>query len=226
MSEHFALHHNAQSRKFIVNLLSLEGDEPKLRSCEVTQSHVRNRTSFTKETSLRDVFSDEIAAGLEYCLGKLSQADTEIISLPNLVLEVPGIVLGGAQVLAKNGPDGSLNIIIRFKFFLGGINRVFKHDVGFGDTIDDYNARTSTLVLADIAMPILNLCNAAQAGIFDADRDVGIFVKALSEKSNDIQFQIELIKRYVDGLDRVAQFKQPMLADTDLIPRLDNNTLN
>lgn len=226
MSEHFTLNDNNQSRKFIVNLLSLAGDEPKLRSCEVTQSHVRNRTSFTKETSLRDVFSDEIAAGLEYCLSKLSQADTEIISLPSLVLEVPGIVLGGAQVLANNRPDGSINIIIRFKFFFGGINRAFKHDVGFGDTIDDYNARISALVLADIAMPILNLCNAAQAGMFDADQNVRVFVKKMSEKSNDIQFQIELIKRYVDGLERIAEFKTPMLADTDLIHQPNSNTIN
>ncbi|MGY3436870.1 MULTISPECIES: hypothetical protein [unclassified Marinovum] len=190
------------SRKFIVNMRASVGQPPMVRSCEVKQSQFRNRMSFNDAANLRDVFSKDVAIALEECLGKLTLQDTEVVALPSFILEMPGLVLAGAQLVTMRGEDGTFNIIFRFQFFLGGINQVFSPNIGFDDFNHDQNAQTSSSVLADIAMPLLDLCNAAELGLINAGKQMGDFGKSLSEKSQEIKFQIELIKRYVDGLDR------------------------
>lgn len=117
-------------RRFIVNLMAEKGETPYVRSCEVVSSAFRNRTSFVNTMPLEEVFCDSIAEGLNDCVNMLS-GETQVISLPSLILEVPGLVLAGAHILTTVNDDGSQSIIIRFRISLGGIGYAFRPDVGF-----------------------------------------------------------------------------------------------
>lgn len=188
---------SVSARKFVVNLTILDGNEPEVRSCEIIGRNYRNRTSFGDKTRLDDVFVKAVSDGLTKCLSKMSN-DTEVVSLPDFVVETPGLTLAGAHMMVSKGDDGTLHIIFRFRFFLGGINRVFHRNIGFDGDISDENSRLSALVLADLALPILNFCEAAKAGMMTHEAPISGFVNKLAEQSHEISFQIELVKRFIE----------------------------
>ncbi|MCD9149721.1 hypothetical protein [Pseudophaeobacter flagellatus] len=210
----FAAAQEIDTRKFIVNVLVTDDRPPEVRSCEVVQQHFRNRTSFTSELGFRDVFVRDVAAGLEACLTKLSLKEAEVVSFPTLVIESPGLILAGAHVMSNFGKDGSLNIIVRFQIFLGGINHAFKANIGFDDYICNQNVKTSTRVLSDIAMPLLDLSAAAEVGLSGDSARMAEFGKELAKKSRELSFYVELVKRYVDGIWRLEQMQSEPSATT------------
>ncbi|AFO91361.1 hypothetical protein D1822_08235 [Phaeobacter inhibens] len=197
-------------RRFIVNLMAEKGETPYVRSCEVVSSAFRNRTSFVNTMPLEEVFCDSIAEGLNDCVNMLS-GETQVISLPSLILEVPGLVLAGAHILTTVNDDGSQSIIIRFRISLGGIGYAFRPDVGFGAGLEDLTREVSAQVLTDLALPLLNVLSATEAGLVDAESAIGSLSQQLADRVHEIRFQIELVKRYTDGLER--QRNNPQGAD-------------
>ncbi|WP_237029000.1 hypothetical protein [Phaeobacter porticola] len=190
-----------EQRRFIVNLIAEEGAVPFVRSCEVVSRTFRNRTSFVNTLPMHEVFCDSIADGLKDCVNMLS-GETQVISLPSLILEVPGLVLAGAHILATANEDGTQSIIIRFRTSLGGIGHAFRPDVGFGAGLEDMTREVSAQVLTDLALPLLNVLSATEAGLVDAESAIGALSQQLADRVHEIRFQIELVKRYTDGLER------------------------
>ena len=47
-------------------------------------------------------------------------------------------------------PDGGINIILRFRSVMGGVNRGFRPENGVNEVVDDRNAHLAASVLADI----------------------------------------------------------------------------
>ncbi|WP_260100248.1 hypothetical protein [Phaeobacter inhibens] len=208
-------------RRFIVNLMSEKGETPYVRSCEVVSSAFRNRTSFVNTMPLEEVFCDSIAEGLNDCVNMLS-GETQVISLPSLILEVPGLVLAGAHILTTVNDDGSQSIIIRFRISLGGIGYAFRPDVGFGAGLEDLTREVSAQVLTDLALPLLNVLSATEAGLVDAESAIGSLSQQLADRVHEIRFQIELVKRYTDGLERQRNNPQGADAGKDQPRRLSS----
>ena len=90
-----------------------------------------------------------------------------------------------------------MHIIVRFRFLLGALQLAFNKDVGFDDGVNDENSRLAALVIADLALPILNICEAAKAGLFAHDPRFTKFGSSLASRAEEISFQIELLKRFV-----------------------------
>lgn len=201
------------SRKLIVNLVVRAGEEPMVRSCEILQKQFRNRTSFTSNVRLKDVFVETIADGLQSCIDRLSLEEAEVFALPHFKLDIPGLVLGNAQLMATKKNDGSVNIIFRFRFFFGGLAEAFKREVQFDDFVQDQNGFTSTKVLSDLAMPLLDLCIAAEAGLLEASENLGAFGRTLAERAHEVRFQIDLVQRYVDSIDRRNEFENERIEE-------------
>jgi len=190
-------------RRFIVNMMARGDGAPEIRSCEIVGKRFRNRTSFRKNAQIDDVFIEVIASGLQDCLSKLSGGN-EVIALPSFVLQVPGLLLAGAHIMMKKVTNGTHNIIVRFRFFLGGINRAFLPNIGFDQPVKDHNTHLSTAVLSEIAMPLLNICAAAETGLMNAGQGLQKFGSNLAERSHEIRFQIELVRRYVEQQERLS----------------------
>ena len=101
---------------------------------------------------------------------------------------------------------------------LGGIAKAFRPDLGIEDSIPDHSAHMSALVLTDIVLPLLNLCEVAEHGMLQDSRNFAEFMDALIERSQDVRFQAELIKRFVSGADTSGA--QPRLNNPDR-PRIE-----
>lgn len=193
-------------RRFIVNLSALTNGRTEVNSCEIKSNHFRNRTSFPVKSGVDEIFVEGVAQAIQECLGKLSET-SEVVSLPSFFLEVPGLILASANVMSSEGADGTINIILFFKFVMGGVNRAFRPEIGFNAFVDDQNAQLSAWVLADISLPLLNFCTAAEIGALDGDAALALFIERLKERSTEIKFQVELLKRYVENNHR-EPFKQ------------------
>jgi hypothetical protein len=159
---------------------------------------------------VEDVFVPQVADGVNECLSTLSDK-TEVVSLPSVVIEIPGLSLAKVNVMSTKAEDGALGIILRFKMLLGGIAKAFRPDLGIEDSVPDHSAHMSALVLTDIVLPLLNLCEVAENGMLNETRDFSGFMDTLIERSRDVRFQAELIKRFVAGADT-----------SDAKPRLNN----
>ena len=204
-------------RRFVVNLQVRENEPPQVRSCEVVGENYRNRTTFQGSCAFDDVFEERVAEGLRHCLKSLS-LDTEVLSLPEFFIETPGLILGGAQVMSSIAPDGMVAIILRFQLMIGGVAYAFKTDVGVEHPIVDQRERLATLVLSDISLPLLDICAAAEADMLSDRESFGAFARQIAERSREIRFQVELVKRYLEGMDRLGP-QDPRVVIPDALSR-------
>lgn len=193
------LDQNTTRRRFMITLTTTGDDDTAVRSCEVVGPTFRNRTSFGTHSNINDVFVPHLAKSLDDCMARLN-GETEVISLSDYHIEIRGLTLAGATVIATKVGEGALHVIIRFQMFIGGVNNAFLQGVGFIEDLDTEADRLSTMVLSELAMPIVNLCEAIRTGVTNGEDNWAKLDKLgrkLSETSHEISFQIELLKRFV-----------------------------
>lgn len=191
------------ARRFLINIVVPTRGSAEVRSCEVAGKKWRNRTSFTNARTIEDVFSARIADALYRLLGKIS-AKTRVLSLPDLAIETEGLVLGSVHMITNFAEHGSAVVIMRFKHLIGGIQNAFASAFGLSSPAVDTRDDLALDVLADISLPLLDLCNFSETGAFDGTAQDNPLFKRLAMRAGEIRFQVELIKRYLDGLEHAA----------------------
>lgn len=164
-----------------------------LRSCEVIGKTFRNRISFQEQIPFEEVLVARLARAIRACLEQVPQG-TRVLSLPEFVVELPGLALSGLHLMIMDANGGVRSAILRFKEFMGAINKAFKTEIGFHEPYPKHGEKLAINVLEDICMPILNLCrefDAAGQGANPAAAD------RLADRALEFQFQTELLKRYI-----------------------------
>jgi len=184
------------ARRFVMTLEKHAEGHVTVRSCEILGTHFRNRTSFPVRVEMADVLQGAAATAVGGCLAKLS-GENEVLSLPSFLYESSDLVLSGAHIIATRTGKNTMNIIVRFGFFLGGINRIFKDDMGFDNPMNDHSSHLSAAILSDLALPLLHICRAAEQGLGALDGQLGRLGATLAQRSGEIAFQVELLNRYL-----------------------------
>ena len=198
--EHHSPEEDTSSRKFVITLSVEEGKAPVVRSCEIIGENFRNRTSFSGNAGVDDLFVEAISEGLKECLADLGP-ETQVISFKDFAIETPGLTLSGAHMMVTSDETGCLHVIFRFRFFLGSLHLAFNKGYGFDTVMADENSRLAALVISDLALPILNICEAAKSGLLDNHAPLTSFGDSLAARAHEISFQIELLKRFVNTPD-------------------------
>ena len=206
----------AVGHRFVINLKIPKGGPVQVRSCEVIGTQYRNRFTFPSRVTISDVFVDPVVRGVTTGLASLSNT-TEVMSLPSLILEMPGLTLAKVHLVTSLADDGQLDVILRFKMVLGSVSRAFKTELGIEDAVPDYSAHMSAMVLTDIVMPLLDLCSVAEAEGRSDDATFDKFMDTLADRSREVRFQAELIKRFVGAASKPAA--QTMRISTDQPPQ-------
>ncbi|MGB1234750.1 MAG: hypothetical protein ACPG5U_03330 [Planktomarina sp.] len=204
-------------RKFVMNLVLRSEGEPELRACEVMAGKYRNRTSFLRNALMKDVLVDAVAERVAECLEGLDN-ENQVKSLPDFAIELPGLTLARAHVMVSHSDEDAFHVMIRFGSFLGAANRAFREEIGFDDGSQDEVARVSGLVLSDLVMPVLDICQAAQSGFFEGNQALTSFAEELEKRSQEISFQVELIKRFANQAGEVPAFTQRVEGEDPVVP--------
>ena len=182
------------TRRLTLNLTVHPDGAINIRSCEVISRVFRNRTTFPDLSDICDLLVPGVTKHIRPALTDISEG-SQVISLPEMLIEIPGLVLSGAHILMSAAQDGTRNAIFRFKEFLGAVNQMFKIEIGFnGNQVED-NERLATNVLADICLPILNTCQQIDRATFS--RPMFFPSNAIRAKLAELEFQTELLKRFI-----------------------------
>ena len=188
----------SKAPKLAVNLIVTPEGAFDVRSCEVIGDGYRNRTSFQKTAVIDEVFVDVVASALGACLRDLS-LKTEVVSLPDFLIEAPGLTLAGAHILVSEHEGGQVSIIIRFKVFFGGFDALLNRNYGFLPGSEDLVDRLASEVLFDITLPILNICSAADLDQLQDQRSLIDFLGKLVANTNELNFRSTLLRRFLEG---------------------------
>ncbi|MEP2471844.1 hypothetical protein [Roseobacter sp.] len=180
-------------RVLTFNLIIKEDQSIAIRSSEILGRKFRNRVSFQTSADLDDVLVGKLAHSLRRCLANVPEG-TQVLSLPEFVVELPGLVLSGAHVLIMDLQEGVRNTIIRFKEFMGGLNNAFIENVGLQEPFSNHAERLATNVLVDICLPLLNMTRDLEYGQVDTKDRV---CKGFAERAQEFEFQTELLKRFI-----------------------------
>ncbi|RPE71442.1 hypothetical protein EDD53_0561 [Pacificibacter maritimus] len=167
-----------------------------VRYCELQREMFKNRTSFTETTQLEDAFTPNVAASIHDCLSRLSQ-ENEVLSLNTFCHSDGNLTLTKAHVIARKAKDGVQRYMLRFNLNSGGLPDVLQPNSGLTGGLDGMTEQLSYDLLSDICMPMLDVVTALDLGLdLDADSQNSV-TNSLRKSAMDIQFQIELIKRFL-----------------------------
>ena len=104
-------------RTLTINLILKAPRIITVRSCEVLGRGFRNRLSFQGESDLDKVLHARLAQSIRECLRSVPDG-AQVLSMPEFLLELPGLALYGAQVLIMDARNGIRTAILRFTEFL------------------------------------------------------------------------------------------------------------
>ena len=94
------------TRRLTINLLVHDDGAIDVQSCETSGEKFLNRTSFRGANTLSDVFVEELAVALSDCLKTLPKG-AHMLSVPDFLVEVPGLALSGVRILASETRNGA-----------------------------------------------------------------------------------------------------------------------
>ena len=180
-------------RVLTFNLALKEDGTINLRSCEVLGRGFRNRVSFHDTGDIDNVLVAKLAHSVRKCMSTIPDG-AHVLSLPEFLVEVPGLALAGVHILVMELKDGMRNAIFRFKEFIGVLNNAFHPDISFQEPYSNHAERLATNVLADICLPLLNMCRDMEYAQIDSHKRLP---HGFAERAQEFEFQTELLKRFI-----------------------------
>ena len=190
---HQLLVSDLSGRKMTLNLFIRPGQQIVLRSSEVFGDGYRHRLSFQKDRSIDNVLIRELATAIRTSLRSIPQG-AYVLSQPEFLFELPGLALRGLHVMVTEAKDGMRSAILRFRQVIGSASHAFSKNVGMDDSLPSDTEKLALNVLADICMPILNLCQTLE----EIGRPNGHLIQnVVLGRAGELQFHMELLKRFV-----------------------------
>ncbi|MFK7882232.1 hypothetical protein [Roseobacter sp.] len=180
-------------RVLTLNLSLAENNEITLRSCEVLGRGFRNRVSFQERSKIDDILVARLAHSVRKCIATIPDG-THVLAMPEFLVELPGLVLSGVHVLIMKLKGGVRNAIFRIKDFMGALNNAFHQDIGFQEPYSNHAERLATNVLADICLPLLNMCREMEYAQIDTQDHLP---SGFADRAKEFEFQTELLKRFI-----------------------------
>ena len=185
-------------RTMTLNLVLQAPDTVIVRSSEILGKGYRHRLSFHTDRQLKEVLAGSLAEAILDSLRSVPSG-AYVLSRPEFFVELPGLILSGIHIMVTEAKDGVRSAILRFKEAVGAVNRAFLKNVGFDEGFATHSEKLAMNVLADICMPLLNLCEALDEHSRQAGNPVPAIVK---DRARELQFQTELLKRFIfNGVD-------------------------
>jgi len=187
------------AQRFILTLQINQEGEIHVRSCEILGAEFRNRVTFNTKSEISEVLAPDLAVSLSDCVRKISKAK-EVLSVPDYMHMGPGLAVAGIHLISSHLSDGSLQVICRFKHFMGSLFAAVQPDIGISPQPVDYRDKLATEALTDITMPLLNIAKALE---FDVAKHQGNSLAErelarLDELSTELGFYSEMLKRFID----------------------------
>lgn len=215
---------NSEADRIVVNFTRSAHDDLLVKSVEIMTGDMRNRYSFRGGRAVANVFQQDLADLMNSAIAKMSDGD-RLLSLPDFLYSIPGLVLSGMRVLTSPMEDGGDAVMVRFKYYVGAIKQIFRFEPSMMISSPTVRERIAVDVLHDIVSPIFDLLSLSQstsrALLADHAEAVGRRLDRLDQQMEELKFYSGLLQRYVAGCQHdAAQGKLADMAE-DAPPRLE-----
>ncbi len=186
----------------------------------ISKPEHRHRITFSTEKSLEDVFCQQISDRLTEVLGAFRENHADgVFSNPDEEIALPGLSLRQLRVLYSHHGDQPARALVRFAAIVGNPHRALKSDDGFSYPLEALTSQVYRDALDWVLMPAVNIAtlNEMPGVIDDPDgRGIRASLQTLKTSKDRLLFQVELVKRELNRLERRAYFQQhesrPLLA--------------
>ncbi|MEL7117134.1 MAG: hypothetical protein AAGP08_16385, partial [Pseudomonadota bacterium] len=135
-------------------------------SVDIYQPNFRHRLSFSSDKSVGAILAPDLADYVNAILGRIDR-DTMVLSEPDAVLDLPGLVLGKLRVLVHTSKTKTRQVIIRFAYFIGGVQAAFRVATHFSLPTISHREALAVAALHDICIPVFDVVSSAISGLFD-----------------------------------------------------------
>lgn len=168
-------------------------------SVDIYQPNFRHRLTFSSDKAVGAILSEKLAEYVNGVLGRIEQ-DTMVLSEPDAVLDLPGLVLGKLRVLVHTGAQLTRQVIVRFAYFIGGVQAAFRVRTHFDLPTVSHREALAVAALHDICIPVFDVVSSAVSGLFEDSpyrHTPRERLSKLSDVESDLLFYLQLLKRYV-----------------------------
>lgn len=190
-------HHNEDM--FSLTLIRDQEDSTfKVVFIDIRQPNHRHRITLSKNNEIGTTLSSWLAVHVRELLARIDRSEM-LISEPDAVLELPGLVLGRLKMLVHTSLKKVRQVIVRYTYFVGGIQSALKLDTHFEHPVVTKRDALSVAVLSDICNPAFEILSADVGDTEDpltADRKKS--AKRLMDRKEELAFYVELLRRYVE----------------------------
>ncbi|KMW60300.1 hypothetical protein AIOL_000453 [Candidatus Rhodobacter oscarellae] len=180
-------------------------------SVDIAQPNFRHRLSFSNQNGVDAILSPKLAKYVQKLLGSINK-DAMVFSEPDTVVELPGLVLGRLRMLVHTGANLARQVIIRFAYFIGGVQAAFGIETHFSLPSVNHREALAVAALHDICIPVFDVVSNVLGGLFGDDtaqRSAQERLSRFTELESELLFYLELLKRYIKSAGEFAELQPP-----------------
>lgn len=216
---------SASADMLVINLWKNTGGSVVVRSVEILDRVSRVRFSFNADAAIRSVFAAPILGKLLDIIDRASGRH-EIVSLPDMIVNLKDLVLKGARIMFTVADDGAEKIMIRFTKYFGRVKSLFRPDFVHRDALADEAVDHAVHALEKVYLPLRNfgryiddLLRNFPDALDPSQR--AVLVKILGE-IGQLSENADLVAHYVnsnaalaDNGERINGQREHLIAGTD-----------
>lgn len=141
--------------KLVINLWKNPDGSVFTRSVEIVDEVSRVRFSFNNNQTIEDVFKKPaVQALMDVLQDALSKRG--MLSMPDLKIQLEGILLSGCRVLVTATENGIENIMIRFVKYYGRVTSLFSDGFSHRDSLSEDAVDQAVHALERVYLPLRN----------------------------------------------------------------------
>ena len=208
MRELAQLSKEGSQEKLIINLWKNSDGTVFTRSVEIVDDASRVRFSFNNDQQIGEIFKKPAVQALmdvlRDALGKRG-----MLSMPDLKIQLEGILLSGCRVMVTATKQGIENIMIRFVKYYGRVTALFSDGFSHRDSLSEDAVDQAVHALERVYLPLRNfsyylndLLERFPAALGKQRTDI---LQNISKEINTLGYFTDLISHYVSSREIISK---------------------
>ena len=194
--------------KLIINLWKNPDGVIFTRSVEIIDDVTRVRFSYTNELRIESIFKKPAVRALLDVLEDVSTSGG-ILSMPDLKIQLEGILLSGCRVMVTATERGIENIMIRFVKYYGRVTSLFNEGFSHRDSLAEDAVDQAVDALERVYLPLRNFSYYLSDFLHRFPSVLGKqrteFLQNISKEISTLDYYTDLISHYVSSREIIAK---------------------
>ncbi|MEL7466987.1 MAG: hypothetical protein AAFN27_00945 [Pseudomonadota bacterium] len=194
--------------KLIINLWRNPDGTLFTRSVEIVDQVTRVRFSFNSDFTIDGIFKNGAVRALKDIVQDSSNRRGMLI-LPDLKIQLEGILLSGCRVLITATEQGIENIMIRFAKYYGRVNALFNEGFSHRDSLAEDAVDQAVEALEKVYLPLRNFSYYLSDFLNRFPNVLGKqrteFLRKISNEITTLGYFTDLISHYVSSQEIIAR---------------------